>query len=94
MNVDRGEAERWEDAFDRAWQDPSRGDQMRCPSCGERALKLVYVTIDPAASRGMYAFWCGACLNGLRPGTGPIPQGAVRIRRGEEEVPSYRVVPG
>ncbi|WP_405058265.1 hypothetical protein OG474_36770 [Kribbella sp. NBC_01505] len=90
MITDSGRADRWEKAFDRAWKDPSKAARMSCPSCGEAALNLVYVMLDPQSIRGMYAFWCGACLIGLAPGMGSVPEGAFRVRRGEEQVPNYR----
>jgi hypothetical protein len=80
----------WWAAFDRVWHDPSAAGDVACPVCGEVGVHFVYVMDDLADERGMPALWCGACLTGLPPGTGPVPLGAVRVRRGSEQIPNYR----
>ncbi len=82
----------WTRTFDEAWADPGALAKIACPTCSERRINLVYVAEDLDAAAGMFAFWCDACLTGLPPGMGPIPPDAQRVRRGEEDVPNYRLV--
>jgi hypothetical protein len=82
----------WCETFDRAWKDPHLLDELECPSCGSGGLNLLYILDDLGAPNGMFAFWCGACLTGFPPGIGPVPDGAQRIRRGDERVPNYRLI--
>lgn len=86
------EFERWSETFDRAWREPRLLNEMECPSCGSRALNLLYILQDLDASHGMFAFWCDVCLTGFPPGMGTVPDEAQRVRRGEERVPNYRLV--
>lgn len=86
------EWDEWADVFDFAWQHPQTTASLKCPNCatvGE--LHLLYVLEEVDASHGMYAFWCSACLVGFPPGIGPVPLGAPRVRRGDEDVPDYRL---
>lgn len=94
-DVVRSEGDRWYHAFSRVWRKIGRLAKTRCPSCGERSLNLVYVAeplkeLNP--ERTMFAFWCGSCLKGIPANTGPIPQGAEVVQRGEERVPHYKYV--
>ncbi len=86
------EFERWVEAFDQAWQEPLAVARLACPTCSALDLHLVYVVDEPDAPHGMFAFWCGNCLTGFPPNMGPVPVGAQRVRRGEEDVPNYRLV--
>ncbi len=86
------EFEAWARTFDQAWAAPEALGQLTCPNCSEQRLNLIYVLEDPDAAAGMFAFWCGGCMTGFPPGMGPVPLGARRVRRGEEDVPNYRLV--
>lgn len=82
----------WADAFDSAWNDPEIVPSLACPTCSTGGqLHLLYVLEEVDAAHGMFAFWCAACLTGFPPGVGLVPQGAQRVRRGEENVPNYRL---
>ena len=88
----RSQYDRWADAFDQAWRDPSRVSSIECPSCGSLTLRLVYILDSDGVAEGMYAFWCGTCLRGFPPGFGSLPSGALTVNRGQKLVPNYLVV--
>lgn len=68
--------ERWMDAYQSAYADPGGVGGLGCPSCGARALRLIFVVRPPDEERGVFTFWCDSCLTGLMPGPAPVPEGA------------------
>jgi hypothetical protein len=92
MTRTQSEFTRWAVAVNEAWRAPRSVDQMHCATCGSQELQLIYLIDNPAASDGMFAFWCDACLTGHPPGIGPIPDGARRVRREDARIPDYRLL--
>ncbi|HEX7306792.1 hypothetical protein [Lentzea sp.] len=85
--------DRWLDVFNTAHSDPAVVGTLACPSCGEHALRLVYVVHVQEPHKAMFMFWCDSCLNGLMPNTVVVPPGGIRIEPGEEDdVPDYTLV--
>lgn len=83
----------WASAFDQAWRNPGHVATMACPTCRSCSLRLVYVVEEERAGEGMYAFWCDHCLNGLPPGYGAVPTGALTLAATQRPaIPNYDTV--
>jgi hypothetical protein len=84
----------WMDAYQCSYADPRSIVARRCPSCGERQLKMIFIVKIEGAETGTVAFWCNSCLQGLMPTRAPIPRGGDKILEGLETVPNYSFVFG
>jgi hypothetical protein len=82
----------WLSAFDRAYRHVEDLDQIPCPHCGRYSLRLVFVVDDLESVDATAALWCDSCLRGLMPERASVPGGAVRMVRGTEKTPNYRLV--
>lgn len=84
--------ERWLDAYEEVHQHLERVTTLRCPSCGQQSLRLLYVSFTDSAVAVMPAFWCAACLHGLPPMRAVLPDWASPVKWEEAELPDYRLI--
>jgi hypothetical protein len=93
--------EEWIRIYEAAYSNVAQITELRCPNCGFRSLRLVFVLDEgddrsaAAVARGRQAtavFWCDTCLRGLMPNTAFVPDGAETVPRGAEVIPNYRLV--
>jgi hypothetical protein len=84
--------EQWVEAFQRACKAPDRLEELRCPNCGARALRLLFVVAEEDDGDGRAVFWCDDCRYGLMPNRSVVPPGGRRVTD-DPEVPDYKIVP-
>lgn len=84
--------ERWIQVFNVAHADPAALGGLACPSCGDRALRLVYLISSLDDTTGIFAFWCDGCLNGLAPNAFRVPPKGALVLSDEFDLPDYTVV--
>lgn len=85
----------WLHLLDRARTDVDSLGRLTCPACGDRALRLYFVTATDKDANGYVAFWCDSCRFGIAPGLGAVPPRGKHTRRGDPAIPNYQlVVPG
>ena len=82
----------WLTAFQRAHEDIGSLDDLACPSCGVKQLRLCFVTKEDREASGYVAFWCDSCRWGIAPGLSSIPPNGRRVRRGDRIIPDYHLI--
>jgi hypothetical protein len=83
----------WLDAYEHLYETPSDLPVTPCPHCGVVGqLRLLFVLRDEGDETAQADFWCDACLVGMMPLRAPLPTDGEIVRRGQEDVPDYRLV--
>lgn len=87
----RVDFETWMDSFEAVYLHPEL--VTPCPNCSQEALRLIFLVDEPDDETATAAFWCDSCLWGLIPNRAVVAPAGVRVKRGTEEIPNYRIVP-
>lgn len=83
---------RWSDLYQAAYLASGEVGSLECASCGESALRMLFVVSSLRDENGTVAFWCESCQKGLAPNRALIPGGARRVLVGHERIPNYSVI--
>ncbi|GAA0992010.1 hypothetical protein GCM10009555_080340 [Acrocarpospora macrocephala] len=91
--------EKWLREYIRVEKDPRSLRTRPCPSCGQPALRLLFVVHKTDRSIGWAKFWCDNCRKGVFFSRVSVPDWGERVTMEErravpsEELPGYEIIP-
>jgi hypothetical protein len=65
---------------------------LACPTCRARDLRLRFIAFTPGSRSVMPAFWCETCAFGMPPARALLPEWAEAVPAGEAAVTNYWIV--